>query len=279
MSESDLCCQALGIIGDWDIYVKVPVLVPSKIKFNWNDGTGWQEINGTDYLIQQSGGIGYGDLVLVAYTYTIKNRSRTTTINRSGYFYYPVSMIIRDEDGWINLYIVDYFEEAFIIGADPSQGGSILNYSILNVTPTGSGGGTTQYNLKIYDSSILVYNQTRTTSPTANKESKYCIYPDNWLFLSTYQNYDRGAYCQEFPNRNKNELKLISPLFIGLVGYPNLASAQSPDDCSDPPLFKVECKPYKRCPEGSCEVICGDMVCCYSEEGNLVESFPLSQLY
>jgi hypothetical protein len=57
-----------------------------------------------------------------------------------------------------------------------------------------------------------------------------------------------------------------------------LAYFSSPEQCSLAPIFEIECQPCRKCPENTCEVICGDRVCCFSSEGIPVDSFPVEEL-
>lgn len=41
------------------------------------------------------------------------------------------------------------------------------------------------------------------------------------------------------------------------------------------PIFNLGCREPEGCPENTCEVICGNTVCCYNSDGESVESFPL----
>lgn len=40
------------------------------------------------------------------------------------------------------------------------------------------------------------------------------------------------------------------------------------------PNISTYCQGNQQCPENTCEVICGDTICCYNSEGISVESFP-----
>ena len=61
-------------------------------------------------------------------------------------------------------------------------------------------------------------------------------------------------------NNDEHPLKLIA----------QVCSAK----CSPPPQVNVICLPPDKCPPGTCEVQCGNHVCCYNSDGISVFSFP-----
>ncbi|WP_013324081.1 hypothetical protein [Gloeothece verrucosa] len=259
-------CSGAGI---WEVSVDLPVYSPPKINFNWNDGAGWQEINGTDYLISQVSGVGDGDEVLVSYTYSLKNSRRTIITTKSEYFHYPVTIVIRYEDGWNNLYIVDYFGDNFLIGVDPTQA-SIINYSILSITPTGAGGAT-QYNLKIFNNDSVVYSKTRSNSPSVEKVAASCQF--NGLYTPVYSevNLDPNAFLTSEINGKTIILKRC----LGAVQNNQISSSCSQvasvsGSCAAP---KIKASQEPLCPPGTCPLKCGDCLCCYNEYGYSVKSY------
>jgi hypothetical protein len=48
------CCISPPSIGTWQIYVKIPIYYPSRIKWNWNDGTGENIIEGDSYTVTEN---------------------------------------------------------------------------------------------------------------------------------------------------------------------------------------------------------------------------------
>lgn len=298
----DLCCSTLGAIGDWNIYVKVPVLVPARIKFNWNDGTGWQETEGDSYQITnenefidgvcvpataptywrdsnpnrtiKSVGIGTGtsfcvwDSVsaeglcpLTNYGNNNPSHPQTSNYNWSKLFNRGPIVLHSDAKGFSHNWDNPYSDNS-------GQVCYKITFNEIN------------YTLKIYKGSTLTYSQTKKTNPTVSQVPKSCPYPTDWSFVNTYQNFNQSDYCLTYIERNKAWLNLMNRTPNGLYAPKVLAFAQSPDDCPDPPQFKVECKPYRRCPNGSCEIICGDTICCTdTESGEIVDSFPANQLY
>lgn len=87
-------------------------------------------------------------------------------------------------------------------------------------------------------------------------------------------------------NNNLSFSKVLVRIYEGLLPFnlsvTPIASFTSPEGC-EAPTYTIECDPLdkeddcKSCPDGSCELICGESVCCYDNNGLLIESFPLSE--
>lgn len=63
------CCVSPPSIGTWKIYVRTPIYFPNRIKWNWNDGTGENIIEGDDYTVEENNIIPDGTSVSVKVIY------------------------------------------------------------------------------------------------------------------------------------------------------------------------------------------------------------------
>lgn len=305
------CCISPPSIGIWKIYVRTPIYFPPRIKYNWNDGTGNYTIEGDNYLIseqlildpnsyyrftfrnlQRQGVCGHPDLLDYNYKEEVMRGSNWSFMIESPQPAYQDGQIkgyysqirIKRPDGSI-FHPTGYYGDLLITSGCYPDYGNFSYYSIsrslpqlINVVLIDGVPSQKQYNLKIFLNNQKVYDQTKNSQPTAEQLPEGCLQTEQKTYVRDYQNYKSEDYCQQVIQGNQTTLfvfsKQLNQGFAPLV----LAYSSSPEQCSLAPIFDIECKPCKSCPEGSCQVVCGDQVCCFNVDGIAVDSFPLEEL-
>jgi hypothetical protein len=154
----------------------------------------------------------------------------------------------------------------------PSATVKLVSYAITEKTPINSGSGSVQYRLKIYNGQTLVYDQAKTSNPSAQKIDETCAFNGNYNPIYSEINLDPNAFLTSEINGNTVTVKRC----VGLVIEDNQISS----NCSQVVVLSGSCAPPKiranqepLCPPGTCPLQCGDSLCCYNEYGISVRSY------
>lgn len=297
------CCSSPPSLGLWKIYVKTPIYYPARVIFNWNDGSGQQQIKGDDYIISSE----QKTYPNVYYNVTIKqtwyrrdlidgyNNGPWTTNgiieiftrynilgNIGGLKYFN-----NDPNNSFGLYYNNNLEFWGIVSGyqtihwpvRPSYVTTAADHQVVDISRVDGQPPDKDWTLKIFNKQDKIYEQTKPTQPTAELKPEQCLQNEQKTFVRDYQNWKSQDYCSQIIQGNQNSLLLYSEQRNGLFLPLSLAYASSPEQCSLAPIFEVDCIPCRQCPEGSCQVICGDRVCCYDPEtGESINSFSIEEL-
>ncbi len=188
---------------------------------------------------------------------------------------------------------------ASIVNQLPGQGGiyTVARGKFLDIRPYQNQADGCLCSFEIYRDGETIFSRTDEACPVVNVVP--CHLSDEWKKV----NIDKEPYWQKIQVVDNNswseiisELKEfingeIPPECIEVWKTPVLDLDVLPGNtraekytfigqyCSatgcPPPEYKVIChEDCKGCPEGTCEVDCGDHLCCYDEQGIAVESIP-----
>jgi hypothetical protein len=147
---------------------------------------------------------------------------------------------------------------------------------IENVVPVGD--ATINYKLEIFNNTTLVFEQIFNNKPVAEILPASCKYfnedkklvniyynnnPNNFMSLSTIGNTSIVWLLNDWSNLLPPRPE---PFYILYKGT---------SDCDLPPKIDTECMPECiKCPNGTCAVPCGNVICCYNNDGISVLSIP-----
>lgn len=274
------CCESPPSIGKWKIYVKTPIYFPPRVKYNWNDNTGIQTTEGDSYVITETVPDNTACNVTVR-TYQIDswngvpyqfNTQTAVYLSRC-----PAYLYRQTVNNNIYLYLVGGTINPYWQQLGSFNAGYGLGAEILSQVPTDPNTPKI-YRLQIYRNGQMVYDETRLTQPTAQQLPEGCLQNEQRTFVRDYQNWKSQDYCYQQIQGNQTNLFVMSEQLNGGFVSLLLAYQSSDERCSLAPIFEVECEYCKKCPENTCEVICGDHICCYNLEGISVDSFPIGEL-
>ena len=118
------------------------------------------------------------------------------------------------------------------------------------------------YTLEIYNQEQLVHDETQTSEPTVELiEESTIFHPNGWLILIEGEN-PLGVGIDIIENADLS----ISVRRDGS----EIARASTTPESSFYPQYEVKC--LRQCPGNTCAVQCGDIICCYNDQGVVVES-------
>ncbi|WP_013324519.1 hypothetical protein [Gloeothece verrucosa] len=290
-------CSGAGI---WEVKADVPI--PPKIRFNWNDGTGWQEkAPATDYTIflrpkdQGKDGEYYDvylsyapngadcpNLVYFAFVDKYMGRLRAPFGIGFGPEYYSNHRCCDDSrfsafPNYQNYSVrILYFHHkdgsnSLIYAATDIPLSALAAFKIIDlngkVFPP-----QIEYNLKIYNSKTLIYDQTNTTNPLVEKISESCQFTGEYTSVYSEVNLNPSAFLTSEIVDGKT---VILKKCVGAVQNNQISSSCSQvaavsGSCAAP---KIKASQEPLCPPGTCELLCGGCLCCYNDLGYSVKSY------
>lgn len=146
------------------------------------------------------------------------------------------------------------------------------------------------YTFTIYDKDgNTLFSRQDDVCPAAHIQPATCMYTGNWKTRTVTFNNQSNAYLTATPHSEGNQ-KCVSVYKVAFLGIPNTSSGTTPggfelllDVCS-PANCDIFPKVYtapgfgENCPDGTCQIDCGDSRCCYDSNGNLVKTIPISSV-
>jgi hypothetical protein len=295
-----------GFIGNWLIYETKPRHEPPKVKFSW-DNVFWQEISPADsYTINpvfnfdnqywydlvieydnRKGtcdqdndvvirlGTNPNDPLRLRGDFTLgvwSNNCGGTGFNGVcwgiwGWTYEPWG---RDLGTQVTSGCVVYPNSSRSYFKNPPK--------LVSAKPVGNAPTIQNYELKIFYLNELVYQETRSTSPNVEIIPESCkYYNEDKKLVNIYQNNNSRNFMDLYIVGNTSIVWLLNDWanLLPPIPVPFYMLYRGSSNCNLPPKIDTECVPIcLSCPNGTCAVPCGDVICCYNNDGVAVLSIP-----
>jgi hypothetical protein len=134
---------------------------------------------------------------------------------------------------------------------------------------------TINYRFTVYNNDQPVHEEIRDIQPEAEILPESCKYfNEDKRYVRDYYNYNKSSYMDLVVQGNKAWVNAYILDINREFSYPiNLYYGES--ECDLPPKIDTECVPEcLKCPSGTCAIPCGDVICCYNNDGISVLSIP-----
>lgn len=277
-------CSGTGI---WKVSADIPVHQPPVIKFNWNDGTGWQQIEGDQFEITEE-------------KVTFSNVFYDVTVSQEGYNYdesreplgdsiFTIAnlkgMIVglgtlnpTNSDGHYGI-IFDSGQQIRRLGLNYQYkiawpaGFSTFYYraKILSIVRSDNGQVDRVYKLTIFRQNNLIYSETKSQNPLVQLFPESCEFTGNYISVYSEINLDKDSFLTS----DILEKNIILKRCVGLINNNQILSTCSQvatvSGTCDVPRLKASVEPL--CPPETCEIECGGNLCCYNAAGIAIKSY------
>lgn len=298
-------CQ--GVVGRWLIYETMPRYMPPRVTYRYTNEP-WQVVSpADDYRIvpvydptryyrleissyKRDGICGYANDTLlrtIYYPYNqfkggswsfgiVRSLEETNPYNNDG-IWKANQIGLRTPEGWVETTFYCIYEGCKI--KDDIYNSYSRSWPwVSRVDPID--GAPINYRFDVYYKQNLVYQETRNIQPEAEILPESCEYHnEDKKFVRDYYNTSRYAWMSEIVDSNC--VHILANINHGIPPESYIIPISLYYKCSDcdlPPKIDTECIPdCLKCPQGTCPIPCGNVMCCYNSEGVSVVTIPIDR--
>lgn len=269
--------------------VQYPIYTPPKIRWNWNDNTGWNEIVGDEYQMTE-----VPQKISVSWSVDL--------VDSRGQIYDSLSGTITVDAPVGSIYYTQTASNVYVLYLSYGDGKVAELDRIINLSGSGqprpftvppyanpritdiSPVGDKSYNLKIYYQGDLVYDETRATNPTVEKIPEKCEYEETIIPIGTREGTVTGlTSVQILQGEDSNgkyayiKIVALNPIDNNpdaLIWYRSLSIDKK---CDLPVLICYECVACENCPSGTVTRIfdtSSNTILCVDSDACVISSIP-----